>query len=135
MSFQITNGRAGSDFIARIEALSGQDLLACYQCGKCSAGCPMAQHMDILPNQMIRYAQLGLEEDLLSSEAIWLCVSCMTCNSRCPKGVKIAEIIEAVRQVLLRERKDHLDVREVAPETLASLPPIAVIGSMRKFTS
>ncbi len=135
MSVRIRNGRAAEDFIAKVEALSGQDLLACYQCGKCSAGCPMAQYMDILPNQMIRYAQLGLRDELLSSEAIWLCVSCLTCNSRCPKGVKIAEVIEAVRQVLLRERRDHLDVRDVAPETLATLPPIAVIGSMRKFTS
>ncbi len=135
MSVQIRNGRAAETFIAKVEALSGQDLLACYQCGKCSAGCPMARYMDILPNQMIRYAQLGLRDELLSSEAIWLCVSCLTCNSRCPKGVKIAEVIEAVRQVLLRERRDHLDVRDVAPATLASLPPIAVIGSMRKFTS
>lgn len=135
MSVQIANGRAGGEFIAKVEALSGQDLLACYQCGKCSAGCPMAKYMDILPSQMIRYAQLGLKEELLSSKAIWLCVSCLTCNSRCPKGVKIAEVIEAIRQVRLRVRDDHLDVREVGPETLASLPPIAVIGSMRKFTS
>jgi heterodisulfide reductase subunit C len=95
----------------------------------------MARFMDILPNQMIRFAQLGLKDELLSSKAIWLCVSCMTCNTRCPKGVKIAEVIEAIRQVRLRARQDHLDVRTVAPETLASLPPIAVIGSMRKFTS
>ncbi len=84
--------------------MSGQDLLACYQCGKCSAGCPMAKYMDILPNQMIRFAQLGLKEALLSSNAIWLCVSCLTCNTRCPKGVKIAEVIEAIRRVRLRDR-------------------------------
>ncbi len=122
-------------FVAKIESMTGQDLLACYQCGKCSAGCPMANYMDILPNQMIRFAQLGLEDALLSSNAIWLCVSCLTCNSRCPKGVKIAEVIEAIRQVRLRTRQDHLDVRELEPETLAALPPIALIGSMRKFTS
>ena len=115
--------------------MSGQDLLACYQCGKCSAGCPMAKYMDILPNQMIRFAQLGLEEALLSSNAIWLCVSCLTCNTRCPKGVKIAEVIEAIRRVRLRARMDHLDVRELDPEALAEIPPIALIGSMRKFTS
>jgi heterodisulfide reductase subunit C len=91
--------------------------------------------MDILPNQIIRYAQLGLEETLLASNAIWLCVSCYTCNTRCPKGVKIAEVVEAVRRVMLRARQDHLDVRELEPEALAELPPIALIGSMRKFTS
>jgi heterodisulfide reductase subunit C len=124
-----------NSFIEEIERLSGQDLLACYQCGKCSAGCPMANYMDILPNQMIRFAQLGLKDELHSSNAIWMCASCYTCNSRCPKGVKIAEVIEAIRLVQLRARKDHFDVREITPEALASLPPIALISCMRKFTS
>jgi heterodisulfide reductase subunit C len=122
-------------FIDKIESLAGQDLLACYQCGKCSAGCPMAKHMDLPPNQMIRYAQLGLMDDLLASESIWMCVSCLTCNSRCPKGVRIAEVIEVLRQMHLRVRKDHMDVRRIAPEVLRELPPIALIASMRKFTS
>ncbi len=135
MSVYISREPASEAFIAKIESMSGQDLLACYQCGKCSAGCPMAKYMDILPNQMIRFAQLGLEEALLSSNAIWLCVSCLTCNTRCPKGVKIAEVIEAIRRVRLRARMDHLDVRELDPEALAEIPPIALIGSMRKFTS
>ena len=65
----------------------------------------MAKHMDILPNQMIRFAQLGLKDELLASNAIWMCVSCLTCNTRCPKGVKIAEVIEAIRQVQLRARQ------------------------------
>jgi heterodisulfide reductase subunit C len=135
MSIYVSREPASEAFTAKIESLSGQDLLACYQCGKCSAGCPMANFMDILPNQIIRYAQLGLEETLLASNAIWLCVSCYTCNTRCPKGVKIAEVVEAVRRVMLRARQDHLDVRELEPEALAELPPIALIGSMRKFTS
>jgi heterodisulfide reductase subunit C len=95
----------------------------------------MAKHMDIPPNQMIRFAQLGLMDDLLASESIWMCVSCLTCNSRCPKGVRIAEVIEVLRQMHLRVRKDHMDVREIAPEVLRELPPIALIASMRKFTS
>jgi heterodisulfide reductase subunit C len=135
MSVFISRELASEAFTAKIESMSGQDLLACYQCGKCSAGCPMAKYMDILPSQIIRFAQLGLEDALLSSNAIWLCVSCLTCNTRCPKGVKIAEVIEAVRQIRLRNRQDHLDVRGLEPETLAALPPIALIGSMRKFTS
>ena len=110
MTVQISGNGAAAAFVAEIERLSGQDLLACYQCGKCSAGCPMAKHMDILPNQMIRFAQMGLKDELLASNASWLCVSCFTCNTRCPKGVKIAEVIEAIRQVQLRARQDHLDV-------------------------
>jgi heterodisulfide reductase subunit C len=135
MTVQISGNGAAAGFVAEIERLSGQDLLACYQCGKCSAGCPMAKHMDILPNQMIRFAQMGLKDELLASNASWLCVSCYTCNTRCPKGVKIAEVIEAIRQVQLRARQDHLDVPKLEPAVLAALPPIALIGSMRKFTS
>ena len=96
MSVKINgNGAAANAFIEKVESLSNQDLLACYQCGKCSAGCPMAKYMDILPHQIIRFAQLGLKDELLASEAIWMCVSCLTCNTRCPKGVHIAEVIEA----------------------------------------
>ena len=137
MSVKINgNGAAAQAFIEKIEALSNQELLACYQCGKCSAGCPMATYMDILPPQIIRFAQLGLKAELLASEAIWMCVSCLTCNTRCPKGVRIAEVIEAVRQVRLRtKRNDHLRVRELPASALATLPPIAIIGSMRKGTS
>ncbi|MDP1610023.1 MAG: 4Fe-4S dicluster domain-containing protein [Sulfuritalea sp.] len=136
MSAWISGSRTDTAFIDKIEKLSGQDLLACYQCGKCSAGCPMAKYMDIMPNQMIRLAQLGLKEALLSSNAIWLCVSCLTCNTRCPKGVKIAEVIEAARQIRLRTRRqDHLDMGSLDPATLAAIPPIALIGSLRKFTS
>ena len=137
MSVKINgNGAAAQAFIDKVEALSNQELLACYQCGKCSAGCPMAKYMDILPHQIIRFSQLGLKDELMGCEAIWMCVSCLTCNTRCPKGVRIAEVIEAVRQVRLRtKRNDHLHVRDIPAKALATLPPIAVIGSMRKGTS
>ena len=92
----------GSAFVANIEKAAAQKLLACYQCGKCSAGCPMAAHMDVLPNQMIRMAQLGMQKQLLATNAIWMCVSCLTCNSRCPKGIRIAEVFEALRRTARR---------------------------------
>ncbi|CAK0748963.1 Disulfide reductase [Gammaproteobacteria bacterium] len=133
----ISPARLSGSFVAQVEQLSGQKLLACYQCGNCSAGCPMADHMDILPNQIIRLIQLGMREYLLASNAVWTCVSCMTCNTRCPKNVRIAEIIEAVREIVLRtnERHDELRIAEMSPETIAALPPIALISGMRKLTS
>ncbi len=127
----------GSSFVANVERVSGQKLLACYQCGKCSAGCPMAPHMDILPNQIIRMAQLGMQKQLLASRTIWTCVSCLTCNSRCPKNIRIAEVIESLRQTALRngQRDDRLKIWEVSPEERSDLPPIATIAAMRKLTS
>jgi heterodisulfide reductase subunit C len=124
-----------SPFVTKVQQLSGQNLLACYQCGKCSAGCPVVSQMDILPNQIIRLAQLGLREDLLESKAIWVCASCMTCNVRCPKGINIAEVIEALRQIMLRRREDHVDVKELSADERADVPPIALISNLRKFTS
>lgn len=131
LSRQIIN----DPFVSKVEELSGQNLLACYQCGKCSAGCPNVCEMDILPNQIIRYAQLGLKDELLASKSIWVCASCMTCDVRCPKGINVAEVIEAVRLILLRQRKDHLDVESLSDAEKSEVPPIALISSMRKFTS
>jgi heterodisulfide reductase subunit C len=124
-----------SPFVRKVEKLSGQNLMACYQCGKCSAGCPVVSRMDILPNQIIRFAQLGLKEDLLESEAIWTCASCMTCNVRCPKGINIAEVIEVLRQILLRGRADRVKVEKLSGRERSDVPPIALISSLRKFTS
>lgn len=136
-TLRISSARTGSSFVASIEKISGQKLMACYQCGKCSAGCPMAAHMDVLPNQMIRMAQLGMQEQLLAANAIWMCVSCMTCNSRCPKDIKIAEVIEALRRTALRDglRNDHLKIAELSPDARGVLPPIATISALRKLTS
>ncbi len=135
MRINISRRQIKDPFVKKVEELSGQNLLACYQCGKCSAGCPEVSQMDILPNQIIRLAQLGQKEELLASKAIWLCASCMTCNTRCPKGINIAEVIEAVRLILLRKRKDHIVMKEIPDKVREEVPPIALISSMRKFTS
>jgi heterodisulfide reductase subunit C len=135
MRINLSQRKIKSPFVAKVQELSGQNLLACYQCGKCSAGCPAVSQMDILPNQIIRYAQLGFKDELLKSKAIWVCASCMTCNARCPKGINIAEVIEALRQILLRKREDHLKIEKLSDAEKSDVPPIAMVSSMRKFTS
>ncbi|HEB34235.1 hypothetical protein LCGC14_0888870 [marine sediment metagenome] len=135
MRINLSKRKIKDPFVGKVEELSGQNLLACYQCGKCSAGCPAIAEMDILPNQIIRYAQLGLKDELMRSKSIWICASCFTCNARCPKGIKIAEVIEALRQILLRKSEDHLKVKKLSAAEKGDVPPIAIISSMRKFTS
>lgn len=135
MTVHISREKLHGRFTTKIQRIAEQNLMACYQCGKCSAGCPMAAYMDVPPAQMIRLAQLGLERDLIDSEAIWLCVSCMTCNTRCPKGVRIAELIESMRQLKLRAREDHVRLEALPAAVLDEVPPLALVGSMRKYTS
>ncbi len=135
MRINISKRKIKDPFVGKVEELSGQNLLACYQCGKCSAGCPAVSEMDILPNQIIRYAQLGFKDELIRSKSIWICASCFTCNARCPKGINIAEVIEAIRQILLRKSEDHLKVKKLSDAEKGDVPPIAIISSMRKFTS
>jgi len=135
MRINISKRKIRDRFVAKVEELSGQNLLACYQCGKCSAGCPAVSQMDILPNQIIRFAQLGLKDELLKSKSIWICASCFTCNARCPKGINIAEVIEAIRQILLRKREDHVKVEKLSDSEKGDIPPIALISNLRKFTS
>ncbi len=135
MRIHLSQKNIKNPFVEKIQQLSGQNLMACYQCGKCSAGCPGVSQMDILPNQIIRYVQLGLQKHLLESRSIWICASCFTCNTRCPKGINVAEVIEAIRQIVLRKHRDHLHVEDLSDKEKTDVPPIAIISSMRKFTS
>jgi len=86
-----------------IEALAHTQLTNCYQCGKCTAGCPAAARMDLAPNQLIRTVQLGQTATALRSRAIWECVSCQTCSTRCPKEVDCAAVMDALREISLAE--------------------------------
>jgi heterodisulfide reductase subunit C len=82
-----------------IDPLADLNVRDCYQCGKCSAGCPAAFAMDVLPSRLLRLVQTGNLEKALRAESIWKCVSCMTCTARCPKSVDCAGVMDAMRQM------------------------------------
>lgn len=71
---------------------------ACYQCKKCSSGCPLTFAMDLLPDKVIRLALLGQEEQVLASNTIWVCSSCETCTTRCPNGIDIAGVMDHLKE-------------------------------------
>jgi heterodisulfide reductase subunit C len=73
------------------------DLRLCYQCGKCSTGCPLATEADMRPQELVKLIQLGDMESVLSSKAIWLCISCRTCGSRCPNEIDLSLTIDKLR--------------------------------------
>lgn len=88
-----------TDLKARVEELAATRLCDCYQCGKCTAGCPRADVMDLPPTRMMRAAQLGEIEDAAKADSIWRCLSCLTCSARCPKSVNVSGVVDALRQI------------------------------------
>ena len=135
MRVVISPQKVHSEFVKKVVEVSGQNLNLCYQCGKCSAGCPMSFAMDLLPNQIMRLVQLGLEEDIANSRTVWLCASCLTCTARCPKGVDLSRVMETLRLLTLRKNKDYVELSKLSPETIAELPQIALVSGFRKLTS
>jgi len=80
-----------------IAAEAGVNLKDCYQCGKCTAGCPLAEGMDLMPREVIRYLQLGAIDKVLEAKTPWICAQCVVCSSRCPQNVDICSTMRAVR--------------------------------------
>ncbi len=85
---------------ANLESVVNQ----CYQCAKCSAGCPMASEMDILPHQMVRLAVLGDVQPIISSKSLWLCLTCHTCGARCPNGIDVPALLDPIRHQVVRDK-------------------------------
>jgi heterodisulfide reductase subunit C len=81
-----------------VELLAHLKLQDCYQCGKCTAGCPVAGFMDVAPNQLLRLVQAGETGRAMRAASIWVCVSCLTCSTRCPKSCDCAGVMDALRQ-------------------------------------
>ena len=91
--------RPESGLLTVVEARSGEHVSRCFQCGKCSNGCPLAFAMDLKPNQVMRMIQLGLEDEVLRSKTIWICAGCQTCTTRCPNDIDIAHLMDSLRQL------------------------------------
>ena len=70
---------------------------SCYQCAKCSAGCPVADEMDVLPHQLMHMVSLGMTERALRANTVWMCASCYTCAVRCPNNIDITSVIDDLR--------------------------------------
>jgi heterodisulfide reductase subunit C len=96
-----------------VESQSRQQVLHCYQCGKCTAGCPSAYAMDLGPRRAMRAVQLGLKDEILASSTIWLCLQCQTCSARCPAGIDIASVMESLRLLAAAEKSKPAE-RDVA---------------------
>lgn len=92
------------DFIKLFQSTVGQNINLCYQCRKCSAGCPIVYEMDYTPTQIIQAIRLGMKDLVLKSKTIWLCTSCETCTTRCPQDIEITDIMDIARKIAIREK-------------------------------
>jgi heterodisulfide reductase subunit C len=81
----------------------GERFLRCFSCGTCVAGCPVAGMTERYnPRRIVRMALLGMRQDVLSSEFVWLCSACYTCYERCPQDVHVPELMNAIRNIAVR---------------------------------
>ncbi|MGA2279786.1 MAG: 4Fe-4S dicluster domain-containing protein [Verrucomicrobiota bacterium] len=84
-----------------VEEISGVDISVCFQCKKCSSGCPVAKLTKSRPSEIMRQLHLGAGNELLESDLVWMCASCETCSARCPMGIDVAAVIDALRRLAL----------------------------------
>ena len=120
-------------FAEQVSEWSHQNVQRCYYCLRCSAGCPAAEFMEYTPAQILRLVQLGQKETLLQSSAIWLCIGCETCGTRCPNEIHAGAVIDALRQMSLAEGAEPGEPK-IAKLHEAFLDSIRRFGRLHELT-
>jgi len=102
-------------FTRDLQAMTGENVMHCYQCKKCTLGCPSAYRMKMRPHEMMRAIQLGMEEEVFWAGTIWICLSCETCNTRCPQGINILRVIDGLREMVISKKVDYYNPYPAIP--------------------
>ena len=116
-----------------IKRISGVNPLKCMKCGKCSASCPSFNEMDIKPHQFVTYVINDDVEALANSASAWKCLSCFACIERCPRDVKPGKLIDAARQVLIRQRGQGMTANEIPALLDEDMPQQLLMSAFRKY--
>jgi heterodisulfide reductase subunit C len=116
---------------AQLSQATGQNPFRCYQCGNCSAGCPMAGYGDLLPHQVFRHLQLGDDEPLRAVQP-WLCVGCQTCTTRCPQELDLSLVMDYLRAEAMRRGTVPRAARRMAIFNQVFLDRILAGGRLRE---
>lgn len=117
-----------------IKEISGVNPLKCMKCGKCSASCPSFNEMDIKPHQFVSYVVNGDVEALVNSKSLSKCLSCFACIERCPRDVKPAKLIDAARQLVIRQKGETMLSPNEIPELLDDeTPQQLLVSAFRRY--
>ena len=135
MTLTITDQAITLKFFEKLKELSGENVKLCMQCATCTGMCPMAAEMDHSPRKVMHLAQFGLTEILSTSNTFWKCASCHACTVKCPRGIDIAKVMEALRQQVLRKSQNYIEPSALPAERIEELPQIALVAGFRKLTS
>jgi len=93
------SAETSNDLLKEVMDRSGQNLMSCYQCRRCAAGCPVGEESGVTPDRLIRRVLLGEKENALNNLLIWKCVACYTCGTRCPNSIQTSRINETLKQM------------------------------------
>jgi heterodisulfide reductase subunit C2 len=105
MTIKISSKTKKTGLLPSVQEMSGVDLSICYQCKKCTSGCPVAKMSKFPPSEIIRRLHLGAGEELLDIDFIWLCLSCGTCYARCPMKIDFASVVDTLKQLAVAKGK------------------------------
>ncbi|MBQ3847250.1 MAG: 4Fe-4S dicluster domain-containing protein [Clostridia bacterium] len=119
-----------------IKEISGVNPLKCMKCGKCTASCPAYSEMDIKPHQFVSYVINDDIESLLASRSVQMCLSCFACVERCPRNVQPGRLVDAARQMVVRQRGEEMFSPEDIPclaEADEDVPQQLLVSAFRKY--
>ncbi len=118
----------------KIREIGGVNPRKCMKCGKCSATCPSFDEMDIKPHQFVSYVENENIEALVGSKTLWKCLSCFACVERCPRDVKPAQVIDAARQLVVRQRGQNYLTADEIPEMIDDdTPQQLLVSAFRRY--
>ena len=123
--------------LAAVREMSGENVHKCMQCGQCAGLCPMFStgKLDASPRRVLHLLQAGMLAQVLGLVTPWTCASCYDCEARCPRGVDLPRVMEAIRQLALRHGESRLDpIHPFPAAVLAEAPQLAMVAAFRKLT-
>lgn len=124
-------------FADELKNLTGIAVSECYQCFRCTNGCPVAKDMDIVPHKIMAYVLNDERARVLSSDALWSCLQCVTCSIRCPNGIDVTRIFEALRRLALgsglASRTDIRDLDAAMIDSISRYGRLFELGAIMRY--